>query len=345
MLIEKEEKIKKTNKCGYFFLQTIFYLNLCLQVLLKNLSCNKCLIAMHILSNEELRRIYPESDGKPMAENTLQFEWIALIKLNLEACFAEQADVFIAADLFWYPVEGKGSIRMAPDVMVALGRPKGHRGSYLQFLEGDIPPQVVFEILSPGNRKAEMSRKLKFYTDYGVKEYYIYNPHKNHLEIYTRTRNELRLRDEVYRWTSPLLGIQFVWSTESLILYTPKGDPFLSYLELTDFHKQAIDALKESRALLQQEKKLLQLEIKRAQQETQRANEEAQRANEETQRANEEAQRAKEETLRANEEAHRAELAEQRLKTSIKTLAQAGVPKAEIVQLLGLSQAEAEKYL
>jgi Uma2 family endonuclease len=50
-------------------------------------------------SAEELRRIYPESDGQPMAENTLQFEWIALIKLNLEACFAEQADVFIAADL------------------------------------------------------------------------------------------------------------------------------------------------------------------------------------------------------------------------------------------------------
>jgi hypothetical protein len=65
---------------------------------------------MHTLSAEELRLIYPESDGKPMAENTLQFEWIALIKLNLEACFVQHPDVFIAAVLFWYPVEGDGTV-------------------------------------------------------------------------------------------------------------------------------------------------------------------------------------------------------------------------------------------
>ena len=28
--------------------------------------------------------IYPDSDGQPMADNTLQFRWIVLIKENLE---------------------------------------------------------------------------------------------------------------------------------------------------------------------------------------------------------------------------------------------------------------------
>lgn len=50
--------------------------------------------------------VYPESDGKPMADNTKQFRWIVTIKENLEILFASQSDVFIAGDLLWYPVEG-----------------------------------------------------------------------------------------------------------------------------------------------------------------------------------------------------------------------------------------------
>lgn len=57
---------------------------------------------------------------------------------------------------------------MAPDVMVVFGRPKGDRGSYQQWREDNIPPQVVFELLSPGNRLAEMVRKLRFSERYGV---------------------------------------------------------------------------------------------------------------------------------------------------------------------------------
>lgn len=50
--------------------------------------------------------IYPDSDGQPMADNTQQFQWIVLIKENLEILFADVANVFIAGDLLWYPVEG-----------------------------------------------------------------------------------------------------------------------------------------------------------------------------------------------------------------------------------------------
>ncbi len=40
---------------------------------------------------------------------------------------------------------------VAPDVMVVFGRPKGRRGSYKQWQEDNIAPQVVFAILSPSN--------------------------------------------------------------------------------------------------------------------------------------------------------------------------------------------------
>src|SRR3954466_14530691 len=87
------------------------------------------------------RIIYPEDDGQPMAENTLQFQWIVTIKEGLERAFRNRADVFVAGDLLWYPTEGVPQTRQAPDAMVVFGRPKGYRGSYRQWDEGGIAPQ------------------------------------------------------------------------------------------------------------------------------------------------------------------------------------------------------------
>jgi Uma2 family endonuclease len=63
--------------------------------------------------------VYPDSDGKPMADNTRQFRWITTIKANLDWLFANDADVFVGGDLLWYPVEGDNKTRQAPDVMVS----------------------------------------------------------------------------------------------------------------------------------------------------------------------------------------------------------------------------------
>ncbi len=91
--------------------------------------------------------IYPESDGKPMADNTKQFRLITMIKEGLESQYIDDPDVFIAGDLLWYAIKGDNGNRKAPDAMVVFGRPKGDRGSYKQWLEDNIPPQVVFEII------------------------------------------------------------------------------------------------------------------------------------------------------------------------------------------------------
>lgn len=176
---------------------------------------------------------YPESDGQPMADNTQQFDWITLIKFNLDALFAERADVVVFGDLLWYPLEGFDKLRVAPDVMVVFGRPQGERGSYLQWQEAQIAPQVVFEILSPGNRLSEMAKKLDFYRRYGVEEYYLYDPDRNDLSGWLRTGDQLEALDEMDGWVSPRLDIRFELTGDTLKLYYPDGRPFQTFLDVT----------------------------------------------------------------------------------------------------------------
>ena len=105
---------------------------------------------------------YRSSDGKPMADNTKPYRWIVAVQGGLTTLDRDDPDVLVVGDLLWYPVEGNNKIRAAPDAMVVFGRPKGDRGSYIQYREEGVVPQVAFEILSPGNRPAEMRRKLAF---------------------------------------------------------------------------------------------------------------------------------------------------------------------------------------
>ncbi|MGL5034985.1 MAG: Uma2 family endonuclease, partial [Microcystaceae cyanobacterium] len=138
-----------------------------------------------------------------------------------------------------YPVEGNNTIRRAPDAMVAIGRPKGYRGSYQQWLEENIAPQVVFEVLSPGNRPAEMSQKLDFYQRYGVEEYYIYNPDRVELSGYVRQQQNLIPVKPINDWTSPLLGITFQIKNQQLQILRPDNQPFLTFLELDSLRLEA----------------------------------------------------------------------------------------------------------
>jgi Uma2 family endonuclease len=176
--------------------------------------------------------VYPESDGKPMADNTKRLESIVYLYDNLSALFADREDVFVAADLFWYPLEGHPEIRTAPDVLVAFGRPKGHRPSYKQWEEGGLAPQVVFEVLSPSNRPSDLIEKFLFYQQYGVEEYYLYDPDRGILDGWIRREGALHPIPNPDGWTSPRLGVRFTLEEEQLVAYRPDGERFAPYTEL-----------------------------------------------------------------------------------------------------------------
>ena len=199
-------------------------------------------MSIHDIALESI--IYPDSDGKPMADNTKQFHWIVNIEGGLEVLFKDDPDVFVAGDLLWYPVENNNTIRAAPDALVAFGRPKGHRGSYKQWEEGGIAPQVVFEVLSPGNTAQEMLKKLAFYERYGVEEYYLYDPDRGQLSGWIRSDLGLQPIPQMQGWTSPRLQVRFELDDLDLCLYGPDGKRFASYLELDEARTQAVNSAK-----------------------------------------------------------------------------------------------------
>jgi Uma2 family endonuclease len=241
--------------------------------------------------------IYPDSDGKPMAENTKQFEWIVTLVGGLQTVFADNPNVFVAGDLLWYPVEGDNKTRIAPDALVAFGRPQGHRGSYKQWEEGGVAPQVVFEVLSPGNTRKEMADKLVFYDHYGVEEYYLYDPDNGNLQGWLRQGRQLVKIARMRGWTSPRLGVHFELEGVDLCLTGPDGQRFATYLEIA----------------------------RQAAQEAQRADREAQRAAQEAQRAEHAEHRAEQEAQRAEQEAQRAAAAESELARLRALLKQQGI--------------------
>lgn len=191
--------------------------------------------------------LYPDSDGQPMADNTKQFRWIVTIQQNLDWLYANDPQVFVAGDLLWYPVEGRNNLCTAPDVMVVFGRPKGDRGSYQQWREAEIAPQVVFEILSPGNTQTEMEKKLLFYERYGVEEYYIYNPDTYELRGWLRTADGLDAIDAMQDWLSPRLDIKFHPSDADLEIARPDGTKFFSYAEIAQQLEQTTQQLEQER--------------------------------------------------------------------------------------------------
>ncbi len=248
--------------------------------------------------------IYPDSDGQPMADNTVQFRWIMMLYHNLAWLFAENSEVFVAGDLLWYPVVGDNKTRQAPDVMVVFGVEKGDRGSYQQWKEKGIAPQVVFEIRSPGNRQKELDRKLLFYDRYGVEEYYLYDPDKNDLSGWLRTQGRLDMIEAVEDWVSPRLQVRFELSQETLQLYRPDGQRFLTPIEV---------------------EQQLQQQRQRAETERLRAEQEQLRAEQERLRAETEQLRAEQERLRAEQVMTELEQQRQRAQRLERLLREAGI--------------------
>lgn len=200
--------------------------------------------------------MYPDSDGKPMADNTLQALWIVMLYDNLRGLFASKG-IFVAADLLWYPVKGNPKIRVAPDVLIVFNRPDGYRGSYKQWVEDDLPLDVVFEVLSPSNTPTEMLKKLAFYEQYGVSEFIILDPEKEEFVAYTRQNGKLlEVSQPGEDWKSPMMGIIIKVEKEVLSVTHGDGTPFKTFEEL----KEEESILKEENTVLKFEKEHLEVE-------------------------------------------------------------------------------------
>jgi Uma2 family endonuclease len=173
---------------------------------------------------------FPDSDGKPMADNQTQYKWMVTIAEGLDDLCRDRLDVLVACDLLWYFDRPNPRRCVAPDVFVAFGRPKAPRHSYKKWLEGRAP-QVVFEIHSPSNTPAEMGRKLKLHDERGVEEYYYYyfpEEAAGRFDGWLRGPSGLEPIASTDGWASPRLGVTFETPPvdDALVLRGPDGAPF-----------------------------------------------------------------------------------------------------------------------
>ncbi len=118
---------------------------------------------------------YPCSDGQPLAESEYQIEPLVYAITVLRTHFLDQAQVYVAGDMFLYFKEGDPRAVVAPDVFVVVGAPKHKRMSY-KLWEEPKAPDFVLEVTSRSTRAEDQGRKREVYASLGVREYWLFDP-------------------------------------------------------------------------------------------------------------------------------------------------------------------------
>ena len=247
---------------------------------------------------QEAEPEYPSSDGEPIADSSTQYEAITSISGEIGALFADDSQVSVHADLFWYPVQGAPREVRAPDTMVIFGRPQQTRDSYKQWDEGGVAPQVTFEVKSHSNSEANLERTFQFYNRHGVEEYYLYDPFTPRIYGWRREGGRLTEITPIHGWMSPRLGITFTQTEEEgVVFYRPDGQRFRAMV--TVFREAVADKERAHAA----ERRAIGAQIRAEQAEAHAEHEQA--------RAEQERIRAEHEQARAEQEARARVAAEQ----------------------------------
>ena len=183
--------------------------------------------------------LYPESDGKPMAETDIHRQLLSDLVFTLENFFQNQPDVYVSGNLLIYYVEGNPKKRIAPDVFVVRGVEKRQRRIYKLWEEG-VAPQVVIELTSRQTWREDLQEKWRLYEQLGVEEYFIFDPEYDYLDD---PLVGYRLKDGKYkvmgardrRLRSKVLGLELVDTGDTLRLFDPNSGRFLpNWQELTE---------------------------------------------------------------------------------------------------------------
>ena len=175
--------------------------------------------------------VYPESDGKPMAETDTHRKLMMDCILMLEDHFENDDDVYVSGNLLMYYEEGNPRKSISPDVFVVFGVEKKLRRTFQTWAELNTP-DFVLEVASPKTFKNDMGHKKDLYASVlAVKEYYIYDPLGQIVPSFVG----YRLIDGVYqeidfvheRLPAETLGLELGEHDGKLRLYNPETSQWL----------------------------------------------------------------------------------------------------------------------
>jgi Uma2 family endonuclease len=199
--------------------------------------------------------VYPESDGKPMAETEyhrdIMIDFIQMLKHH----FRDVSDAYVSGNLLMYYEEGNIRKSVSPDVFVVFGVSKKRRRTYRTWEEG-YTPDFVLEVASKSTYRQDLTHKKELYASVlGVREYYIYDPYHEVDPYFLGYRlmdgayKEIALVDE--RLPSLVLGLELGEREGVFGLYDPKRSVWLQ--PLAEQVKQEAQARQRADARAEQE--------------------------------------------------------------------------------------------
>ncbi len=207
-------------------------------------------------TEDDAEIIYPESDGEPMGETGFHVRASLDLYGSLREFFSQRKDVYVAADMFFYYEKGNPKACKAPDVMVIFGCGNQERRTY-KLWEEKICPSVIFEVTSKSSMMDDMVVKPMLYASLGVREYFLFDPLDEYMEI-------------------PLAGFRLYERDDNRILpdeegrlYSKELDAFLKreneYIRVIDAKTgKAVPSLHEALSIAQQEARKALQERERA---------------------------------------------------------------------------------
>jgi Uma2 family endonuclease len=197
--------------------------------------------------------LWPESDGKPMAENATNRIQMTNLIFALEQALAPRVRVCVGGNqMMYYDITDRRR-HVSPDVYAALDVEPGIREKWQTWREDGLFPQVVFEITSKSTEKEDLGSKRALYARLGVEEYYIFDPAgklRPPFQCFRRQESQLApvpiAHGSIY---SPALEIELRVVDSWLRVIDPAaGHPFLTPEEERQAHQAAEAARDEAEA-------------------------------------------------------------------------------------------------
>jgi len=162
---------------------------------------------------------FPESDGKPMAENDKHRKQMIALLNALEFLFIDDPRTYVTGNILVHFRDDTGEWKfLAPDVMVVKGVEKKDRTSYVIDDEGKAP-DLIIELVSPSTKVEDFGNKPVVYSGWGVKEYFLFDPTS---EVSSGLINGFRLKGSDYDY-APMLGTRLHSEVLDLDLVVKKG--------------------------------------------------------------------------------------------------------------------------
>lgn len=219
------------------------------------------------------RVIYPDGDGKPMAETIEHRDAMFYAISAAQVAIEDQPDFYVSGNDFLYYVEGDPTKRISPDCYIVRGVPRrtdNPRRFFKVWEEGGKTPCVVFEFTSPKTAKQDRQEKFDLYErTLKVTEYFLFDP----LNQYLRPRLQgYRLTNGAYQPIVPDANGRLLSAETGIVMFA--GGVLLRFLHPRTGEVIATRAEAEAQ---------IKRETQRAEAQTQRAEAQTQRADAETQ--------------------------------------------------------------